>query len=111
MPRVTDDDVKAILPTSLEPYPFILAATVLVDTYLGTASTTLLTEVERWWAAHLVACADPTVHEKRLGQTTVVFDGAKLGEGLKSTRYGQQVLLLAPQLATITMKRATINVD
>jgi len=116
MPRIVPSEVIAIRPTSLDPMPFILTATVLVDTYLSSAglSATLLTEIERWWTAHLLEVAEPSVVSKRISDTTVTMDRMKLGEGLKGTRYGQQVLLLdtSGTLAQVAgMKRATVFVD
>ena len=116
MPRVVPSEVQAIRPTSLDPMPFILTATVLVDTYLGSVglSATLLTEIERWLAAHFLEVASPSVVSKRLGDTAVTMDKMKLGDALKGTRYGQQVLLLdtSGTLAQVAgMKRATVFVD
>ncbi len=115
MPRVVPEDVTAIRATTLDPMPFILTATVLVDTYLAAAGlpATLLTEIERFLAAHFMELSEPQVTQKRLGDTSVTLDRMKLGEGLRGTRFGQQVLLLdtSGTLAQVAgMKRATVFV-
>jgi hypothetical protein len=110
-------DVTDILPTTLDVMPFLLTASTLVDTYLGTAdvSFAVLREIERWLAAHLCCLADPRTTQRRLGATEVTLERSQLGMGLQSTRYGQQVLLLDPTGlfadAAAPRRRATIAVD
>ena len=116
MPRVIPSDVLAIRPSSVDAFPFIQTATLLVDTYLGSAGLPagLLVEIECWWAAHLMDVSAPSAVQTRMGDTSITMDRMKLGEGLKGTRFGQQVLALDPTgtLAQATiMKRATIFVD
>jgi hypothetical protein len=109
--------VTDILPTTLDVMPFLLTASTLVDTYLGTAdvSFAVLQEIERWLAAHLCCLADPRATQRRLGATEVTMERPQLGKGLESTRYGQQVLLLDPTglLAEVAVprRRAWIAVD
>ena len=114
--RVTDADVKAILDTTVNTEPFIVAASLLIDTHLASAglSLALLTEIERWLAAHLVCIRDPRLHEARADSVSLRFERGKPGSGLDATGYGSQVKLLDPTgiLDTVlTMKRATFNVD
>jgi hypothetical protein len=121
MPRVVPSDVLAIRPSTLDPMPFILTATVVVDVYLGSVGLPALqlAEIERWLAAHFLEVAEPSLVAKRLGDTSVTMDKMKLGEALNGTRYGQQVLLLdtsgtLSQVAgteAVGIKRATILVD
>lgn len=96
MPRTTDAAVKEILATALNTMPFIMTASVLVDAYLGTSglSEPHLSEIERWWAAHLVTIREPQVAKKDLGDTSVTFVRGQLKTGLEATLYGQTVLQL-----------------
>jgi hypothetical protein len=115
MPRVTAEDIREIFPTTTNPLPFILAASLLVDTYQERAgwSLGLATEIERWWTAHLMAVAsNGAVTRLELGNTTVVTASPKLGDGLKGTPFGQQVLLMdqSGTLENVGLKRATIDV-
>lgn len=115
MARVIPSEVLALITTSRDLWPFIETAHLLVDQYLGTVGygEPLLTEMERWWAAHLVACAEPQVSAKQLGDTRLQYQTPQLGMGLEGTSYGQQVLLLDAQglLQTVTtMKRTVFDV-
>lgn len=116
MARVTADDVLAIRPSTADMTPFISAATLLVDEYLGAAglSDPLLFEIERWWTAHLAESADPRTMDRRIGQTALKREQAKLGIGLEGTAYGQQVLLLDTsgtlETAAAETKRAVVDV-
>jgi hypothetical protein len=116
MQRVSDQDVKEIIATQLNTQPFIQLATLLVDQYLlnkGIAEA-LLTEIERWWAAHLVCVREPRLKDARTDGDAMSWQRGAAGKGLASTDYGQQVLALDPTgtLATVTTtKRASFNVD
>lgn len=94
--RVTDADIQAIRPTTVDTLPFIAVASLLVDQYVGAAgwSLAMAVEIERWLTAHLMEVAAPMATQRRLGTTDVRYEQAQLGEGLKATRFGQQVLLL-----------------
>lgn len=95
MARVAAEHVLAIRPSTVDPAPFIAGATLLVDRYLAASglSEPELFEIERWWSAHLMECADPGVTAKTLGSTSVSLRQPDLGMGLEGTFYGQQVLL------------------
>ena len=76
---------------------YITASNALVDKILGDDTdigSTLLTEVEKWYAAHMIAS---TTHrnavEEKLGDASVKYAG-EFREGLNSTPYGQMVLQL-----------------
>src|SRR5262245_18019503 len=75
MPRTTDEAVKQIIDTALNTLPFIMAADMLVTSYLVPAglSEPLLAEIERWWAAHLITIREPRPHEATMGNTTTTF--------------------------------------
>lgn len=100
--RTTDSDVKAIISTDLNTVPFILTASLLVDTYLGTSplSAGLLREIEKYWTAHLIRVREPQVQRTEIGDTVVQYTTGKAAIGLESTPYGQTVLDLAQGLLT-----------
>jgi len=117
MARVTDADVKQILDTDVSTTPFILSANLLVDQWLldKGLSEALLTEIERWVAAHLTCMLDPRESQKRMGDQAVSFDQGTLTEGLGWTRYGQQAMLLDSSgtltaVGTGTTKRTSFRV-
>ena len=96
--RVTEAEVKAIIDTDLtneQVTPFLTAANVLVtDVTAGYEyGDELLHEIEKWLAAHFLAARDPIASKEKLGEANITYQ-VKLGEGLKSTAYGQRVLLL-----------------
>ena len=114
MPLVTDSDVKQILDTTVDTTPFINAADLIVTQYLTLSglSTAMLTEIERWLAAHLTCMLDPRETAKAMGDSRVTFEAGPLGQGLCATRYGQQVLLLdtTGTLAAQGRRRTTFQV-
>jgi hypothetical protein len=95
--RTTDDAVKAIIATELDTTPFIYTAHLLTDMYCGDAalSEDILTEIETYWAAHLVSIREPRPHQVKTGETTVTYVEGDLGAGLQSTFYGQVVIELS----------------
>jgi hypothetical protein len=100
MARVTATEVKAIMDncllTDTTVNTFILAANKLVTKIFGYSTTedSMYKEIERWLSAHLIASTlERTTSIEKLGDASVTFTG-KWGEGLKSTPYGQMVLLL-----------------
>lgn len=112
--RVRDAEVKEIIDTALNTGPFVQAASLLVDRHLGSAglSAAELKEIERWWAAHLVAIRDPRFVQVRTEGDAIVYERGKMGEGLRATSYGQQVLTLdwtGTLARATTAKRATIH--
>ena len=94
--RVVDSEVKEILDTTIDTQPFIVAANLTVTERLADAgySTDRLKEIERWLSAHLACQRDPREIDVRADGLGVSYERATSGEGLKSTRYGQQVCLL-----------------
>jgi hypothetical protein len=99
--RTTAAAVKAILKNSqLETTTvdvFITAASALVDNKLGTDTTlgsTLLTEIEKWLAAHMIASTlERTTSKEKVGDVSVEYTG-KWEKNLESTPYGQMVVTL-----------------
>jgi hypothetical protein len=98
--RTNSEDVLAIMgaPEVDEDVvtSMITAASAVVDQVLGstTLGTVLLTNIEKWLAAHMVASSlvRSTSNEK-IGDAELTYTG-KWGEMLKSTPYGQMVLTL-----------------
>lgn len=101
--RVNDTEVKEIIETAVDTTPFIVAANALVTKVLGSNTemdSVTIKEIERWLAAHFVAIKDPRALSESLGEASVKYALAVSsgndsgGLGLKSTPYGQQVLIL-----------------
>lgn len=99
MARTTSDEVKSIISTTLDTgviNQYIATAGLLVDSYLSTTtlSDTVLTEIEKWWTAHLISTTTQRqVTQEKLGDAAVTYAGT-YGAGLSSTSYGQMVLML-----------------
>lgn len=101
MIRVTAQEVKDIMSNCtladsvVEGY--ITAANALVDgvfTDTSDISTDLLTEIEKWIAAHMIASTKQrTRSSERLGDAAITYTGM-WGEGLNSTPYGQMAKAL-----------------
>lgn len=95
--RVTSAEVKKIIDTTEDVNACIDAANVLVTERLGgtTLSTSHLKEIERWLAAHFVACSiDRQASSVKVGAAQDTYMGQSEGEGLKATTYGQQAIML-----------------
>jgi len=99
--RVTDADVKQIIALNVltDTTVFIDTAHLLVDEYLSTKgiSEALLTQIEKYLSAHLVALHNDErqLTEQELGDATDTYTGT-FGKGLDSTQYGQTVKMLDP---------------
>ena len=119
MARVTETEVKKLISTTENITAQIDAANVVVTEKLGsnvTITANHLKEIERWLAAHLVACSieRQTIKEK-IGATAVEFVGSQQGSaglGLALTSYGQQVMIIDTTgiLANLGKRRARIDV-
>lgn len=114
--RVTQAEVLAIIDTdTADISAFITAANLLVTAKLADEDLgdDLLKEIERWLSAHFVCALDPRSKAEKIGDASVTYENASTGEGLKSTRYGQQVLLLdtSGTLAQLGKKKVSIQVD
>jgi hypothetical protein len=113
---VLDSDVKAILDTTIDTNPFIMAASLLVTQYLGSAglSENLLFELTRWLAAHLACIRDPRFLQVKTDTMGLTYQQAKPGTGLHATSYGAQCALLDPTgilEVAMSTKRASIHFD
>lgn len=96
--RCTEEEIKAIIDTTLENEQvvrFHQAASTLIDSTLTAEgySADLLKEIEIWLSAHFLAARDPRVRKEKFGDANATYQG-KDGMGLKSSDYGQRVLLL-----------------
>jgi len=96
---VTPTEVKAILTTTLSDsdiQAFIDGATAVVDqsSVSTTLATTLVKEITRWLAAHMIASTrEQQLSSAGAGSAKAVFQGVT-GMGLDSTMYGQHVKVL-----------------
>ena len=112
MARVIDAEVKQIIDTTIDTNPFIQAANLVVTERLSSQGLDddLLKEIERWFAAHLVAIREPQAKAEKTGDSSVTYFG-KDGTGLDSTPYGQQVRVLDPtgRMATLGKRVAEMK--
>jgi len=99
-PRTDSTKVQGIIEvdSTISLTPFIAASHLMVGTVIGDALTDeeLLTEIETWLAAHLYSIRDSNTRLSSFsaeGKISVGFQ-ASLGQGLKATLHGQQVILL-----------------
>jgi uncharacterized protein (DUF1697 family) len=113
--RTNAADVKAIIATSLtesEVDVYIADANALVNAILGEEGLTdaLLTTIEKWVSAHLIAMT-----KSRQPQYKKIGDGAesypKLGMNMQTTTYGQTALAFdtSGKLANTGKKRIKIE--
>ena len=95
MARVTDQEVRAIIPaTSIQDLtPFITSANIIVNKMVANGCVDegdQAKQVELWLSAHFACVSDPT-----LSATEVKFENSSrkrsgtTGSGLMSTQYGQ----------------------
>jgi hypothetical protein len=113
--RTNAADVKAIIATSLtesEVDVYIADANALVNAILGEEGLTdaLLTTIEKWVTAHLIAMT-----KSRQPQYKKIGDGAesypKLGMNMHTTTYGQTAIAFdtSGKLANVGKKRIKIE--
>lgn len=97
MVRVTASEVKAIIDTRLEDSNvdiYIESANKLLNTWFSGVSATedMLTELERWVAAHLIATSkERQAKEEGAGGAYIKYSGV-FGTGLKATSFGQTAI-------------------
>lgn len=110
--RVTAKEVKMILDNSSLSDPivdtYILGANALVNSTLGTGTTDLLKEIERWMAAHMISVTRERMAKKEgAGGALIEYTGEYKG-GLDSSPYGQMVKTLdtTGAMATLGLKSA-----
>lgn len=98
MARVTAEEVKTILDTSLEDAvitAYIDATTVVINEWYNGVSISddLLKEIERWVVAHNIAATrERMAREEGAGGAYIKYTGYMYGTGLKSTPYGQMAI-------------------
>jgi hypothetical protein len=100
--RVTTEEVLEIMDSdvvisSTQATAMIRAASLMIDKIFADDSDVTaeeLIELERWLSAHMIASTLARMASKeKVGEAEVTYTG-KWGELLKSTPYGQMVLLL-----------------
>lgn len=96
MARTSTDKVKEIITTSLTDLrPFITAANIIVSEKLSSTDLTAATlaEIERWLAAHFVACKERQPTSRKMGESEDRYHYSRK-EGLFQTTYGQAAIAL-----------------
>jgi len=98
--RTTTDEVRQIMDetelTDAVITSYITGANLLVTQTVGSTGlpSGLLTEIERWLTAHMIASTrERQAVKEEAGGAKIEYAGV-YGEGLKSTTYGQMVLAL-----------------
>ena len=116
MARTNASDVKEILDSCTLSDPivdaYITAANLLVTEILGDDSDigSMITEVEKWFAAHMIASTRwRTTETEKVGDAAVKYTG-KSGLGLDYTPYGQMVKQLdfTGKMSRVDKKGASI---
>ena len=103
MARTTVNAVLAIMGRSsagtVDIEAFITSANLVVSRVFSGDTTTsleLLTEIETWYTAHMLAATIwKQVEEEKVGDATIKYAG-KTGMKLEYTSYGQMVMQLDP---------------
>lgn len=114
--RVTASEVGEIISTDLtdaQVAAFINSANAIIQENMLEAgmSANILTQIELWLAAHLVAISDQREQSVSLRDGAVTYQSPRLGLGLDGTMYGQQVKVLdySGILSGLGQKRARIE--
>lgn len=115
--RVDADDVKEIIDTNLtddQINAFINGANLLVQAKLldKNLGDDLLTEIEKWLAAHFLSTRDQRVEREKVGGEWEATYQGKTEMGLDATTYGQQAKALdwSGTLATLGLKSISLEV-
>jgi len=98
MARTTPVEVKEIIDTSLTDSQITayigIANTIVTNNVTCGLAASALEEIERWLTAHLISITqERQVKKEKLGEAELTYAG-EYGTGLKSTSYGQTVLML-----------------
>lgn len=117
MARVSSAEVKELIATTETITAQINAANVLVTEVLGgdtTMTTDHLKEIERWVAAHFVACSiDRQGLEEDIGKTKIKYVGFadRDARGINLTSFGQQAMMLdtTGRLANLGKRKARMD--
>ena len=113
--RVTNQMVEEIFDNSdnLPLKAFIVGANLIVTKNLTSTDLTSaeLVEIERWLSAHMVAMRTRQTDSVKVSSGQASFTGS-YGMGLKSTQYGQMVLVLdrSGTLASLGQPKAKFSV-
>lgn len=98
MARVTEGQVKEILDTNRSVSQFIDVANIFVEEHLASVigNASLLTKIELYLAAHFAAITEERggLVESAAGLEVRERVSDIYTEGLRSTRYGQQAIVL-----------------
>ncbi len=111
--RVTASEVKVIIDTSLsdgDVDSFINSANIMVNNILGDEDLNedLLTEIEKWYTAHLIAVSrDRQAQSETVDNASIRYAG-QYGTNLNMTSYGQTVKQLdtSGRMAKVGEKQA-----
>lgn len=116
MARITPIEVREVIntpPAATDLDPFIDLAHRLVNAQLLAhgIDEAILTDIERYLAAHFVAITYPPMVERSLPDARQTLEVPRGGRYLSGTRYGQMAILLDPtgtlaRLEAPTVKRA-----
>ena len=116
--RVREEQVRALIDddTTIRMAPFIDTANALTDFVANQDSASLLTsalktQIELYLAAHFYEHRDPQPIQESTMKASATYQG-KLGEGLKSSKWGQTAVALdvTGTLASLSAGRKTASV-
>ena len=94
--RTTPTEVTKVMgEVSFDLEPFIHTANVMIDHMISSLlSETILTEIEKYLAAHFACLREPQIFSETIDDAKVSYMRKVAGPGLESTDYGQTVLQL-----------------
>lgn len=99
--RVTPDEVIAIMDTALDATavtPYCESANVFVEATLGNSglSESVLKEIEKWVAAHMIAITKERQTKEEGAGTAYIKYAGDWKQGLSMTSFGQMAISLDP---------------
>jgi len=101
MAYVTPDEVIMVMEecslTTEQIDPYILTAHLLITDILSDSglSVNRLKDIEKYLTAHFITSVhNRSISKEKVGEAEVEYSKVKFGEGLKSTPYGEMVLML-----------------
>lgn len=95
--RTTVEDIKKIIDTSLDDATITAFATTaynLIEASISNTSETMLTEIEKWLAAHFIASTRERVSKEEGAGGAYIKYAGEYGSDLRSTSYGQTAIVL-----------------
>ena len=112
--RVVYTDIQAILDetdlTESQIAPYIVSANIMVNNVLGTGTTDILKEIERWLTAHMIVITRERQAIKEGAEGANIEYTGKFGDALNSTSYGQMVLQLDSTGAMAALVKKDISI-